>query len=391
MAIKITPRTIGKVLGLLVILGLLSYFSKKIREKDDKLNAEFNSNSIDKYLLEHTDILKSSRPVLWIHVPRELNARRWQNFGSPNSEDLNQPYIYLTVRSIIEKCGESFTICIIDDDSFAKLLPGWEINLDKLGSPILENVRTLGCLKLLYLYGGLMCPKSFLCQKDLVNVYNMSISKHKMIAFEKKNQGISAMEDKYVCDLQFCATFPQNETVKHMTTMMEELISSNNTHETQFVERIGMTCKQYDIHQLDGKQIGIKKANDKCVILEDLMTSDFVNFATEKYGILIPEKEILKRRKFEWFASLNSQAVLTSETFIGKQLLLTLGENTLNKHGNRVQDLPNDDITKNEIQNIKREEMEDLKERHVGFWKTPSGTPVWGLKPNHLGDHLDKL
>ena len=138
MKLKIKPESIGKILLLIGILASLSYISKYIKSKEDNLNKEFNANSINKYLLEQDEILKSSKPILWIHIPREKNARKIKNLGSPNSDDLNMPYVYLTVRSIIEKCGKSFTICLIDDDSFKKLLPGWEIDLDKLKNPILD-------------------------------------------------------------------------------------------------------------------------------------------------------------------------------------------------------------------------------------------------------------
>ena len=125
MKLKIKPESIGKILLLIGILASLSYISKHIKSKEDELNKEFNANSINKYLLEQEEILKSSKPILWIHIPREKNARKINNLASPNSDNLNMPYVYLTVRSIIEKCGKSFTICLIDDDSFKKLLPGW--------------------------------------------------------------------------------------------------------------------------------------------------------------------------------------------------------------------------------------------------------------------------
>ena len=120
MKLKIKPESIGKIFLLIGILASLSYISKHIKSKEDDLNKEFNANSINKYLLEQDEILKSSKPILWIHIPREKNARKINNLGSPNSDDLNMPYVYLTVRSIIEKCGKSFTICLIDDDSFKK-------------------------------------------------------------------------------------------------------------------------------------------------------------------------------------------------------------------------------------------------------------------------------
>ena len=390
MSFKIKPESIGKIVLLIGILGALSYVSKELKNKEDTLNNEFNSQSINQYLLDHNDIIKSSKPILWIHIPREINARKWNNFGSPNSNDLNMPYIYLTVRSIIEKCGQSFTICLIDDNSFAKLLPGWEINLDKLRNPILDNIRTMGFLKLLFLYGGLICPNSFLCQRDMIDLYNLSYTNSIAVCFEKKNVGTSYIKYEYIPDIRFIASYPQNQTIKQLSSFMEELISNDNTHESQFLERIGMQCEKYvqseKISKQDGSLIGIKNHNNKDILIEDLMSSDFVEFDGSKYGILIPE---IKRRKYEWFNYLNAYEILTSDTAIGKQILLTLGETNVNDNG--IKPTPNFQIENNNLQqNMSPEEMKTINDLNVGYWETPLGAPVWGLKPNNLGDYLMK-
>lgn len=390
MGIKIKPESIGKILILLGMLASLSYISKQLKMQEHETIKEFNENSIEHYLLEHNDILKSNKPILWVHIPRELNARKWCNFGSPNSENLNMPYIYLTVRTIIEKCSPSFTICLIDDDSFAKLLPGWGIEMDKLKNPILDNVRTMGLLKLIYLYGGVLCPKSFLCQQDMIDLYNLSSNKQQLIAFEKKNKGIHNAEVSYVPDIRFIASYPQNETVKQLSNYMEELISTDNTQETQFLERIGMECEKYvkagKMSKQCGKMIGVKKTNGKEVLIEDLMSSDFIEFQDNKMGLYIPE---INKRKYEWFVYLNAHEIMSSDTTIGKQILLTLGEELV--HQNVIKDTPQFELDKNIMtQNMSKQEMKEINNANVGYWETPLGAPVWGLKPIHLGDHLLK-
>ena len=78
------------------------------------------------------------------------NSRLWSSFYSRTSHELNQPYLHLTIKSIIEKCGESFNICLIDDQSFEKIIPGWTINLDNLASPIKNHIRQLALARMLY-------------------------------------------------------------------------------------------------------------------------------------------------------------------------------------------------------------------------------------------------
>jgi hypothetical protein len=149
---------------ILIVLGFLyrRFEDKRMREENKD-----NYQAIQKYLLDDVTLGKSKKPILWIHVPYEYNSRKWLSFGSRSSFDLNQPYLYLTVRSIIKHCENSFTICIIDDNAFSRLIPGWTIDMGRLSDPILSNIRTLGMMRLLYIYGGLFCPISFLCMNNL--------------------------------------------------------------------------------------------------------------------------------------------------------------------------------------------------------------------------------
>lgn len=386
MRLNIKYATIQKIIILLCVLGVLSLLSKQIRIKEENNIKEFNSKSIKKYLLEHNEIIKSSKPLLWIHIPREINARKWENFGSPNSDNLNMPFIYLTIRSIIENCNKSFTICLIDDDSFAKLLPGWEIDLHKINNPILDNVRTLGFLKILYLYGGLLCPNSFLCQRDLIDLYNLSYTNNIVVCFEKLNLGTSHILSNYVPNIRFLASYPQNNTIKELSNYMESLISKDISQESVFLERIGMECEKYVEKQLISKQegslIGIKNSNNKDITLDDLLNSSFVNFDNNKYGIFIP---LINRHKYEWFLYLNAHEIFNSDTIIGKQLLLTLGEQFLLQ--NNVQIGSNDLINKN---NLSTQDIKHIIDSNVGYWETPLHPSIWGLKPNLLGNNLIK-
>ena len=82
---------------------------------------------IRKYLLNESPLYGYNRPKLWLHTKYEYNARKWKSFGSRSSTDLNQPYVHLTIKSIINHCSDDFNVCLIDDDSFSQLIPGWKI------------------------------------------------------------------------------------------------------------------------------------------------------------------------------------------------------------------------------------------------------------------------
>ena len=86
---------------ILIVLGFLH------KRYEDKLLTEVKSSeyeSIQNFLLDDVTLGKSKKPILWIHVPYEYNSRNWLSFGSRTSFNLNQPYLFLTVRSIIKHC-----------------------------------------------------------------------------------------------------------------------------------------------------------------------------------------------------------------------------------------------------------------------------------------------
>jgi len=104
-------------------------------EDDRELSEHYRL--VDEYLIGNNpdDLVKSKQPIIWMHVSREINARNWASFYSRNSMKLNQPYLYITMKSIVDKCSNSFNICLIDDDAFRRLIPYWNIDLEQLSNP----------------------------------------------------------------------------------------------------------------------------------------------------------------------------------------------------------------------------------------------------------------
>jgi len=360
----------------LVVLGLLyrRFEDKRIREE----NLD-NYETIQKYLLDdgeeaREELMKNKKPILWIHIPYEYNSRKWLSFGSRSSFDLNQPYLYLTVKTILKNCDQSFKICFIDDRSFAKLIPNWNIDLSKLSPPILNNIRQLGLMKLLYRYGGLICPVSFLCMKDLIGLYEMGTRGEKMFLCEMYDRNITSTSYKYYPNLSFSGSLKENPILCELIDFIQRTSSNDFTAQSEFLGDFNRWCeariKRGQINFISGIYIGIKTLNDKPVLIEDLMSQQYLELYPETYGIYIPADEVLKRRKYEWFARLSEKQVLQSNTIIGNYLLLY---NTPNSSGF--------------LEPMKNKPKPDW----VSFWKVPSDAPVWGLKPIDLGNHINRL
>ena len=358
---------------ILIVLGVL------YKRFEDKMSREESSDiheSIQKYLLDDDTLGKSKKPILWIHVPYEYNSRNWLSFGSRSSFDLNQPYLYLTVRSIIKNCDKSFTICIIDDTSFKRLIPGWNINMTSISDPILSNMRMLGMMKLLYIYGGMHCPISFLCLKDLNELYVKGTRGEKMFVCETIDRNVTSTDVDFYPNLSFCGAPKECETVRELCNFIQRTASHDYTADTKFLGEFDKWSKERihsgKINMIEGVEIGTKTVDEKQIIVDDLMSNNYLDLYQGTYGILIPSEEILSRNKFEWFARLSPKQVMESDTIIGNYILLSQTE----EKGILE---PMEPITNNAIEN-----------RFVGFWKTPNYPGLYGLKPNLLGDNMTK-
>jgi len=360
----------------LLILGIL------YRRYENKLNNQEkldNYDALKNYLLDTSifgngeGIINSKKPILWIHIPYEYNSRNWISFGSRSSFQLNQPYLYITLQSIINKCSKSFTICIIDDNSFSKLIPDWTITMNKLSTPISNSIRLLGMMKLLYIYGGLIVPPSFLCLRNLIDMYNNGTSGNKMFVCEMLNRNSSSSYFDFFPSLNFCGAPKENELVKLLINSIQINNSIDYTAETQFLDTNNRWLMQFienkKINLIDGTMIGVKTTDNKQITPDDLLSDHYLNIYPNCYGIYIPADELLKRNNYGWFIRSSPLQIVQSNTIIGNYLLLSVA--------------PND----------KQGVLEplDIRPDWVGFWKTPNYPGLYGLKPNYLGNNIRQV
>lgn len=333
---------------------------------------------IQNYLLGTEDLSKTKKPILWIHVPYAYNSRNWLNFGSRSSWELNQPYLYITLQSILCKCSESFTIVIIDDDSFHKLIPDWNVNMKQISDPILYNMRIYGLMRLLYIYGGMLCPISFLCMQNLEEMYLSGTDNGKMFVCEKVNSYLSATYQTFCPDILFCGAQKETPILSELCQFIRELISSDTTSESIFFGEINTwLSNKRQIQVVDCLKIGIKTTDNTPILIEHLMSNHYLDIYPNTYGIYIPAEQILKRNAYEWFSRLSEKQIYESNTILGKYLLISSGEcknYNINAEANKGNIL----------------EPLYLRPNWVGFWKTPLYPGLYGLKPNFLGDNLIK-
>lgn len=382
----LSPTAIVQFVSLLVLLIVLSYLYARYQNKlDAEYGASASMEDVRKYLLKREELGNAKKPILWIHVPYEYNSRRWLDFGSRNSFDLNQPYLYLTARSIIEHCDASFKVVLIDDATFGELLPNWTISVPSLPEPIRKYVRQLCLAKLIHMYGGMTVPISFLCLKNLAPMYKMGTDGNTMFVCENLASGIQTTHRMYMPDLGFFGAPRECETVRELISFMEQKISQDYTAQMKFLDDFNRWCENKvankQVRLIPATEVGVRSQDGLPVTVEMLFERDYISFYGGMYGIWIPADAILKRKHYEWFAHIELEQLLDSQFILAKYFVIALSNQR----------------TRDAFQTLKEDAEQDADKKKardwIGFWRVPlsNGTlNVWGMMPMGLGNDVPR-
>jgi hypothetical protein len=317
------------------VLAVVSYYANKYTKTLDEPSDEYDL--IRKYLLNDSPLYGHNRPKIWIHTKYEINSRKWKDFYSRNTTDLNQPYIHLTIKTIIDHCGDDFNICLIDDQTFSKLIPSWDIDLNTVAEPMRSHFRELGLLQLVYFYGGMVVPNSLVCLKNLKSFYDDATNGNRPFICENINHNVNIAKQKhkmlFVPDLYFYGALKNDPTIKELIEYLKKRnMLPHFTSETDLLGDTSNWCigaiNLQKINLVGGEMIGVKTDDRKTILLEDLMEEGFLNLRKDAVGIYIPAEEILNRTKYQWFAVMPAEQLLKTNMIISKYLMASIVDTT---------------------------------------------------------------
>ena len=367
----------SNVIYILIILLVIAIIYKKSEYKTAK--QPINNSDISNFFLGNTSIKNigyCKKPILWLHCPIEYNARNWQSFGSRSSYELNQPYLYLTTKSIIQYCQDSFQIVIFDDTSFSKILPNWSHS----GLPLHCTTRLLGFLQILYTYGGMLTPISFLCLKDLINLYKNGTRHNKMFVCENVNYN-TTHNSLFIPDYHFMGAPKHNHYIQSFMAYVKETILPDKTYNKKITGKIEEYLNSLILHNninlISGFDTGVMTNKETPIYLDDLLSSNYLNINNSSvYGIWIPAEQILSRPKFQWFSRLSEEQIVNSNFILSKYIILSnIPTHKTEIHMDSI-------ISKDDNARITNET------NLVSFWKTPLFNGIFGLQPQHLGNNV---
>jgi hypothetical protein len=325
------------------LVVVVSYVATKFKTPFEESKDEYAL--IKQYLLNDSPLEGYKKPKIWIHTKYEYNSRLWSSFHGRSSYDLNQPYIHLTIKSIIDQCGDDFQVCLIDDDTFSKLIPSWDIDLHLVAEPMKSWIRSIGLAELVYYYGGMVVPNSFVCFSSLIDVYLNGTAGDRPFVVEKINQKVNLPREgprmAFIPGFDFMGAPKNDETVKALVQYMKTRIQTPHfSSERDFLGEMEYWCldcvDRGSMNLVGGEIVGIKTTKKKAIVLENLMEEEYLALSSECVGVYIPEDEILARTKYQWFAVMPTRQILESNFILSKYLKVAMLHGAKNEIPKRI-------------------------------------------------------
>jgi hypothetical protein len=313
----------GKYALYIVVLISVGVLYEKYKLHNDNEEGDRQYDLVRKYLLNDSFVMREHLPIIWIHVSKEVNARWWSSFYSRNTTCVNQPYELITIKSVIDKCSESFNVCLIDDATFGKIMPDWHVDMDRIADPVKSKIRELAFARLLHAYGGFRVPPSFLCMRDLKEIYEDHATGDGVLVGKLINKGVSSKDYVFMTSPEFLACEKGNDTMAIYIEYLQRMISEDYTAQSVFN---GAICEWFSqqkyITAIAPVMLGVIDTEGKPITVEQLAGNCYAPICPEAYGIYIPAHEILHRTAFQWLSRLSPAQVLNSDTMMGKKLLV---------------------------------------------------------------------
>lgn len=280
------------VLSFIVIL-LISAFGHQIHIYFEKHEKKDEFELISKFLKPDNYQL-NKKPCIWIHSRGELHI----------------PYVRCCIDCVKKYNEEFFTIHVINDESFNEFIPFWKTDKNR------RNVsfdRMYGMTLLLYLYGGIVVPHTFLCMKTLQFVYKDCLQSTLPFLFENNNVFDNKTNGPlhyllYVPDITFIGSMQKNAVINdmlHYMTGKPDYFFTGDIHYWCLKQR-----KENKMVIIDGSMIGAKDHLRKQMTVDDWMAQEQITVVDECLGIYIPSERLVKRMQYNYFLSLEIEEIL---------------------------------------------------------------------------------
>jgi hypothetical protein len=307
MQISLEKAAMYMAMSALVIL-LGQWYTKREREGTES-DATIYREIIDRHMLNAGTDLGGKIPI-WVPVTRTPNARSWPSFGSRMTTAVNKPYISLCIETLVKNAGDGYQVVVIDDTSYARLIPGWEVDLERTAEPACSNIRTLAQWKLLYYYGGVLVPASTICLKPMQELVDAAGGK----CFTVETPATAYSDNLFEANPKLLGCQRESPAMQQAISDLEATVSADSTGAVAFDGDIpavlANAAARNDMVVLDGTIVGTKTDAGEPVTVD--MLFDNQSTPSGSWGLVLPESDISNRIRYGWFDRLSSRQVLES-------------------------------------------------------------------------------
>ena len=236
-------------------------------------------------------------------------------------------------------------------------------------------IRQLALAKLIYIYGGINLPISFLCFRDLISLYDSGTREGKMFICENIDRQSSSSIKLFSPNCEFFGSEKENKTIKDFINFMEIEISRDFTNENIFLGNFNNWCalkiNENRMKLIEGNLVGTKTIENEAVTIETLLSDNYIHFYSKTYGIWIPHTDILNRLHYEWFSRMSNEQIFDSQFILAKYFVLAMAPDS---QMGVIEPLEN-------------------KPDWIDFWRVPltnNTLNIFGPKPIYLGNNISR-
>jgi hypothetical protein len=135
--------------------------------------------------------------------------------------------------------------------------------------------------KLLYNYGGINVPISFLCCKDLIGLYEKGTNGDTMFVCENVNSNITSTTDLFYPDARFFGAKKNNNILAQYIEFMQRIISDDYTSQVEFLGDFDRWCNERisakRLRLIPGTDVGTKTVDEDSVTVDTLLGEDYIH------------------------------------------------------------------------------------------------------------------
>lgn len=299
---------------IVVSMIYLNYNAHKVEIIDFKKRCTCQDVSC-RFYSNYTDINRSKKTKIFVHISQERNERNWLDFGSRSTTDLNMDICILCIESIITFCDKQYEIILYTNNDVMNMIPDDELcsisEPGLLSGVDLKQWETYCKFKILELYGGIvMCPYFLFRAPPPQSFY----SPKTLTVCEMSNEGLQVSNLDMIPYFGSMMASPKNDkNVKFYVKYLKYLCQNHYSADTEYFNSANDQLNK--VLKFPSEAIGTTDTKGKPLYLENLFSNEHFYFPKGNFCIFV-NIELLKRsRKYGWILKMSKCDMTKSNLF----------------------------------------------------------------------------